>query len=170
MPKPRAKPNCVCLACGVEFYRWPVLIRSGKGKYCSRKCYLPALILGRKVLTGDKNPSWRGGHRHRDPVKVRARALVRAAVRYGRLKRGPCAHCGLNDGKAHGHHEDYSKPLDVIWLCVGCHRKQHEGHHAGPGPRQFTLPRVPVSTLELSRRDTQMAECGTVCWEYAAHE
>ncbi len=34
-----------------------------------------------------------------------------------------CEHCG---GQAeHYHHEDYSKPLDVMPLCVGCHRKIH---------------------------------------------
>jgi hypothetical protein len=28
----------------------------------------------------------------------------------------------------HGHHEDYSKPLAVHWLCPLCHRKRHAVH------------------------------------------
>ena len=28
-------------------------------------------------------------------------------------------------GVAHAHHEDYSKPYDVVWLCPPCHRNLH---------------------------------------------
>ncbi len=31
----------------------------------------------------------------------------------------PPPHC------LHGHHEDYSKPLEVIWLCARCHGALH---------------------------------------------
>ncbi len=37
-----------------------------------------------------------------------------------------CSDCGAVDVVIHGHHEDYSKPLEVIWLCVSCHMKLHE--------------------------------------------
>ena len=25
----------------------------------------------------------------------------------------------------HGHHEDYSQPLEVVWLCAPCHGLRH---------------------------------------------
>jgi hypothetical protein len=40
---------------------------------------------------------------------------VRSAVRAGRLVRAACETCGAT--KTQGHHDDYSKPLDVRWLC-----------------------------------------------------
>jgi len=52
-----------------------------------------------------------------------ARYKLSNAVRDGRVKRLPCEFCG--DEKVHAHHDDYSKPLDVIWLCPKCHRRLH---------------------------------------------
>jgi len=47
------------------------------------------------------------------------------AVKKGVLKRGVCKECG-SDKYVHAHHEDYSKPLDVIWLCALHHVKIHK--------------------------------------------
>lgn len=57
------------------------------------------------------------------PEKVAARESVRLAVQSGRLTKEPCVKCGAP--KTHGHHEDYSKPLDVVWLCKDCHAARH---------------------------------------------
>jgi len=35
-----------------------------------------------------------------------------------------CSSCGKKV-KVDGHHPDYSKPLEVIWLCKKCHKKEH---------------------------------------------
>lgn len=68
----------------------------------------------------------RGNRKHkRDPVKVKAGQILCNAVRCGKITRGPCAVCGCTEN-IDGHHEDYSKPLEVIWLC----RKHHREHHA----------------------------------------
>ena len=68
---------------------------------------------------------WLQSHKRyieKNPLKVKARHAVAYAVSTGKLKRLPCIVCKK---KAHAHHEDYTKPLDVIWLC----RKHHQEHH-----------------------------------------
>lgn len=60
----------------------------------------------------------------RDPEKLRARLRVTDAVYRGVLvKPDRCEQCGKETPKARlqGHHEDYSKPLEVSWLCAKCH-------------------------------------------------
>lgn len=60
------------------------------------------------------------------PEKVKAKAAVKRAVRKGILVRQPCWVCG--DSKVHGHHPDYSAPLDVVWLCRAHHQQLHSEH------------------------------------------
>lgn len=56
--------------------------------------------------------------------KKKVRQLTRYAVRQGRLIEMPCEVC-KSTVKIEAHHDDYSKPLEVRWLC----RKHHREHH-----------------------------------------
>lgn len=56
-------------------------------------------------------------------VRVAAREAVAAEVQAGRLKREPCERCG--EGKTQAHHDDYSNPLSVRWLCQKHHQEVH---------------------------------------------
>lgn len=60
--------------------------------------------------------------------KADARRAVRNALRSGRLTKRPCWICG--DDRSEAHHPDYSRPLDVEWLC----RKHHRAAHSQPLP------------------------------------
>jgi ribosomal protein S27AE len=57
------------------------------------------------------------------PDAYKAHYTLTNAVRDGKLKREPCAICGAE--QVHAHHKDYSRPLDVIWLCAKCHHRIH---------------------------------------------
>lgn len=61
----------------------------------------------------------------KNPSGLRARKVVDAALVAGVLERPHvCSGCGCDDSehRIEAHHHDYSKPLDVIWLCTPCHR------------------------------------------------
>lgn len=59
----------------------------------------------------------------KNPDRKRATSCVNNAVRDGRLMKKPCEVCGHPIVQAH--HDDYSKPLDVRWLCVQHHNEHH---------------------------------------------
>lgn len=59
-------------------------------------------------------------YRAANPEKMEARRLLKLAIECGELVREPCLFC--DDLQSEGHHHDYSKPLDVTWLC-----KRHHG-------------------------------------------
>lgn len=61
-------------------------------------------------------------YRQRFPERKAANNAVNNAVRDGRLKKLPCWVCGE---KALAHHPDYSRPLDVVWLCQPHHKQTH---------------------------------------------
>jgi len=62
--------------------------------------------------------------RLKHPEKYKARWLVNNAIRDGNLKRLPCKICGIEP--THGHHTNYSKPLEVDWLCTFHHLEIHK--------------------------------------------
>jgi ribosomal protein S27AE len=79
---------------------------------------------------------WRRAH----PEGPRAHKLVYAAVRAGRIPRPDrCEGCGRGV-RLHGHHEDYTKPLKVRWLCGSCHRLAH-----GSGRAEGAIPKRVLS-------------------------
>ena len=61
----------------------------------------------------------------RHPDNFKARYIFTNALRAGKLVRpNACSKCS-KVGLVHGHHPDYDKPLEVIWLCRSCHVEAH---------------------------------------------
>jgi hypothetical protein len=59
----------------------------------------------------------------RYPERERARNAVASAIRKGTLVRGACYRAGKGcEGKVEAHHDDYSRPLEVVWTCRKHHR------------------------------------------------
>ena len=116
----------VCKVCGVlksvdiEFHKDH---RSGKAvatcKSCTReKDRLRSLF--NPARRAGKNRSYRY---HTDGGKTYARRILQNAVKYGKIEKKPCVVCG--DHNSQGHHEDYLKPLDVVWYCRKHHLERH---------------------------------------------
>ena len=61
-----------------------------------------------------------------NPEKKRAQGMVHKAVVSGRLIRWPvCAVPECTRENPQAHHPDYSRPLDVVWLCPKHHKAAH---------------------------------------------
>jgi len=86
----------------------------------------------------------------RYPEKRDAARKVASALKAGKLTRSKlCEDCYDRDSE-HAHHEDYSKPLDVIWLCSRCHKARHKGkmkYSSEP-------PMITMSDVKRLKRDS----------------
>lgn len=132
-----------CFKCGVtkplaDFYAHPTMGDGHLNKCKSCACRderQRRLVNPEKVRERDRmrkrNPrvreqnerslqQWREAH----PERRAAHVAVGNAIRDGRLSKQPCAFCGTSE-PVEAHHHDYSKPLDVTWLCKPCHRRFH---------------------------------------------
>jgi hypothetical protein len=143
-----------CFKCGKEkpldaFYKHPGMADKhlNKCKECTKKDFhgnysknheyyieydklrnqLPHRIEARKIYSLEHPDIFRANAdkwRKKNPAKKRAQYLLNNAIRDKRISKKLCEFCGEN--KVQGHHYDYSKPLDVIWLCSSCHNKLHK--------------------------------------------
>ncbi len=75
------------------------------------------------------------------PEKLRARKAIDNRIQKGTLVRPTkCQRCGGSEN-IQAHHPDYSKPLEIEWVCSACHRsihltKPHPEGRAGKKVRQ----------------------------------
>lgn len=127
-PRQRARWSHVCNDCNREYKRkWESERRAKglpvRGIIKNQKEYVA------KYLASPKAKATAAALRSKyakDPLYVvrrRAWGVVRQAVNAGRLAPQSCETCGL--GPTQAHHDDYSKPLQVRWLCD----KHHKQHH-----------------------------------------
>lgn len=89
--------------------------RHRETKRKNNNAYLARISGDRAVRTA----SWRANH----PEKRAAHQAVQTAIRNETMAKQACQVCGAD--KVHAHHEDYSKPLEVMWLCHTHHMQRH---------------------------------------------
>lgn len=139
-----------CFKCNIEkpldeFYKHPMMgdKHLNKCKECTkkdvrenyiRKIQDPNEIIKERLRTRLKfhrlykgrskiDPEHNKKYAEKYPEKYKAKILTGNAIKYGKLVRQPCEVCGLPEAQAH--HDDYSKPLEVRWLCIKCHNEYH---------------------------------------------
>lgn len=131
-----------CLKCGVvkpldEFYAHPQMADGhlNKCKECAkqdvRQNYVDHLARHqdyerRRSSTPERKKQrseYQKARRSKYPEKERAHGTVAKAVASGKLVPNPCEICG--DTSVQAHHDDYSRPTDVRWLCFRHHREVH---------------------------------------------
>lgn len=76
----------------------------------------------RRALRLPKDAAAQAAWGRRNLHKKRAHCIARRAVLSGKLIPKLCK-CGRIDVQAH--HDDYSQPLEVVWLCPPCHGARH---------------------------------------------
>lgn len=118
-----------------QFYRHPAMVdgRLGKCKQCTRLDVQANYSANREEKRRLERERYQRrkesmrraaeSRKHDRPDKYMAQRMLVAAVASGFLRALPCEVCG--DKKTDGHHEDYSKPLDVRWLCRTHHQRRH---------------------------------------------
>ena len=87
----------------------------------------------------EHRPSY-GELSERDRLRARCRAYTGTLIKRGHLTRGLCEGCEGPDAQAH--HEDYTKPREVAWLCRACHMARHGRSSRPPEPAGMTLADV----------------------------
>lgn len=85
-------------------------------QYDRERAKLPERI----ALAVSVTKAWRA----QDASRSAAHSAVARAIRQGVLHKENCARCGAENSMAH--HEDYSKKLEVVWLCAACHKQRHK--------------------------------------------
>lgn len=78
----------------------------------------------KRYKNSDRGRAWLANSIKTKREEYRARWRVKSALKSGLLNKKPCEICGKSH-TVHAHHEDYSRPLNVVWLCSFHHKQRH---------------------------------------------
>lgn len=77
----------------------------------------------RRIGTKEKDAAYREMYKTEFAPKIAAKNAIWSNLLTGKIVRKPCEECGNEITDAH--HDDYSEPLNVRWLCRRHHAKWH---------------------------------------------
>lgn len=100
----------ICSKCSCELE----LNRIGKMRYCL-SCHNNYMKLNRKKHSELSEEQ---------KLKANCRSYLNVYLNRGKILKEDCCKCNSSTD-VEAHHHDYTKPLDVIWLCRLCHLKEH---------------------------------------------
>lgn len=133
-----------CMKCGElkplsDFYRHPMM-KDGhlnKCKECAKRDVRSNYQKNREYYLAYEKTEKRAESRRKrskealrkfrvnNPLKDKAHRVLNYHIRAGNIERpNMCSKCG-KECVPDGHHENYSKPLEVVWLCRQCHIEHH---------------------------------------------
>jgi hypothetical protein len=115
-------PEKPCRNCGVtkpldDFYR-SRQASDGRQSWC-KACM--SIRTRNPAATRRHTAKWK----RENPDKERAHQAIKRALRHGVVVRPDVCESCKERVEPHAHHDDYTKPLDVRWLCRGCHVAEH---------------------------------------------
>lgn len=122
IPVRDGKPTS-CIVCGNNLHR-------KSEYYCSKKCENKYLSFSTENDLPPFLSKWkiRKIKELKDPtiqLRQKIRRKTKDLLIKGKLKRKPCVVCKNN--QVVPHHEDYSNPYNIIWLCEKHHKEYHDG-------------------------------------------
>jgi hypothetical protein len=111
----------ICTVCGTVF--------STSDQRGRRQCGSACAAASKRAHRNERQTRYSKSH----PTRIHARQVLKNAVLAGKVRRPVrCESCG-ELGQTEGHHEDYTKPFFVEWLCRACHAGLEDGRHFGAG-------------------------------------
>ena len=120
--EPRQGKPSVCIVCGEKLH-------NKSEYYCSEKCsedYKPNEFSEKPEFIS----KWKIRKRKvmRDPFLMqrnKIRNKTKKLIKTEKIKKKPCQI--WNSKNSIAHHEDYTNPYKIIWLCEKHHKEYHEG-------------------------------------------
>lgn len=110
-----------CEYCKVESSDRPSHYALKRRHFCSQNCYS---LFRKDLLPKEEQNRYGTGYSPEERLRrAKARSTLNHHLRDNHISRPGCVLCGE---RAEAHHTDYSKPLQVTWLCFKHHRMEHK--------------------------------------------